>query len=703
VLSSAGAYRVVGGRVVHLRTTKDGAVEIPLGNFTARISEVVTRDDGVEQTAVFAVEGQLADGRPLPRLQIPAADFQRLEWVTSRWHGEAVVFAGASTRDHLRCAIELLSGDRFRRTQYLHTGWREVNGRWIYLHAAGAIGREGPVAGIDVDLPNALARTELPEPPAGAELIGCVRASLDLLSVASDHLSVPLLGAIYRAPLGVVDFSVHLCGPSGVFKTELAALLQSHFGVRFNARDLPGSWSSTDNALEELAHAAQDMLLTVDDFKPTGSSYEVQAYHRKADRLLRAVGNHSGRQRLTREGKLRADRRPRGLVLSTGEETPHGESLRARLLVEEISYDDIDLAQLSRCQQDAAAGRYVRAMSGYLRWLAARYPALRAELREQTTRLRDRARAELAQGHARAPGLMAELSVGLKYFLDFAVEIQALTEKERTALAQRCWAALGTATAAQAEQVVSAEVTGVFLRLLAAALASGRAHLAGPRGNEPAEPQAWGWRQVEVGGGDHARHEWRAQGLRVGWVETDEGDKVGLVGSKKVYLEPEAAFAQVQALAREQGEAFPISSRTLRRRLHDRGLLASVDKAREVLTVRRVLEGQRREVLHLRTELVYQQPDQPDHHHPKSEKAGSGGGRVAASGQPDPTTNPTTNPTTVRPVPDHAADPTTDPTTRTTDSSSSNAGVVGLVGSPARREGVSQGDPTSTDREVFEI
>lgn len=236
---SAGAYRVAGGRLVHQRTTRDGPLEVPLCNFQARITEVVTRDDGVERTAVFTVEGELADGRPLPRLQVAASEFQRLEWVTKDWHGEGVVYAGSGTRDHARCAIELLSRDRSRHLQYLHTGWREVDGQWVFLHAGGAIGPSGLVTGVEVDLAGALGRGHLPEPPTGAALTTAVRASLDLLDLADDHLTVPVLGGVYRAPLGDVDFSLHLNGPSGTFKSELAALAQRHFGADFDARSLP--------------------------------------------------------------------------------------------------------------------------------------------------------------------------------------------------------------------------------------------------------------------------------------------------------------------------------------------------------------------------------------------------------------------------------------------------------------------------------
>ena len=80
----------------------------------------------------------------------------------------------------MRVAIQLLSRDAPRRTVYTHTGWRQDAGRWVYLHAAGAIGPDGPVAGVEVDLPNALRHYVLPEPPVGPELAAAIRASRSL-------------------------------------------------------------------------------------------------------------------------------------------------------------------------------------------------------------------------------------------------------------------------------------------------------------------------------------------------------------------------------------------------------------------------------------------------------------------------------------------------------------------------------------------
>src|SRR5829696_6074285 len=85
-----------------------------------------------------------------------------------------------------------------------------------------------------------------------------------------------------------------------------------------------------------------------------------------------------------------------------------------------------------------------------------------------------------------------------------------------------------------------------------------------------------------------------------------------------LYLEPEAAFAAAQRQGRDSGDALTVSGWTLRRRLHERGLLASMDDTRGVLTVRRVLDGSRRNVLHTSSNLLstpstrHHQPDQQE-------------------------------------------------------------------------------------------
>jgi hypothetical protein len=431
----------------------------------------------------------------------------------------------------------------------------------------------------------------LPDVPLGDDLKRAVRASLGMVNgLATDRIAFPLLAAAYRAVLGDTDFSLHLAGPTGVFKTEVAALSEQHFGATMDARNLPASWLSTGNAQEGIAFAAKDALLVVDDFMPTGTIHDVQRYHREADRVFRAKGNHAGRQRMRPDGSLRPEKPPRALILSTGEDTPRGQSVRARLLTLEVAPGEIDVGRLTACQKDAAAGLYAASMAAFVRGLASRYDEVRAGLPAERTTLRDQA---LAQGlHRRTPTIQADLALGLRYLLAFARHVQAVSAEEEAALWERGWRALAALAAEQGKHVMDEEPTRRFLDLLSETLASGRAHVSDPDGNEPDEtPEAWGWRHKIVGTGDYERAEWQPQGKGIGWVDGDQ-----------LYILPDAAYAEVQKFACDQGGSFSILPRTLAKRLHEKGLLASVEKSADKVryTVRKVFQGRRQTVLHLR-------------------------------------------------------------------------------------------------------
>jgi hypothetical protein len=577
-------YRVDAGRICMPRTFSGEEVLIPLCNFNALITEQVCVDDGSGETSLhFTVEGALANGTALPPAPVKAADFTAMNWPLTVWGVKAIVAPGQGSKDHLRVAIQSLSGRAVSKTVYTHTGWRRFGQDWAYLHAAGAVTAAGVELPVSVKLEGPLARFELPPPPAGDELREAVRASLRLLRLSS-RIMAPVLGVVYRAVLGPADCSLHLVGHTGRGKSELLALGQQHLGAGMDRLSLPGNWLSTGNALEGLAFLAKDTPLVIDDFKPGGAKADIDRLHQLADRVLRAQGNSSGRGRCRADGSVRAQRPPRGMILSNGEDVPRGESLRARLFVLHVEQGEVDVTALTPYQRDAAGGRYAAAMAGFLGWLAARYDQVRADLPGERAALRDQAMA--AHGHARTPGIVADLAVGWKYFLAFATEAGALTHPERDQIAADVWGALIQGAAQQEADLTAQDPANRFLALLAAAVASGRAHLADRLGTAPAtDPEAWGWQRRA---GNDPGTVWVPLGKQVGWVEGDA-----------LYLDPEASFAEAQRLGDEQGERLPVSQRQLHKRLKDRGLLAGTEAGR--LTYRLVLQGRERAVLHLRT------------------------------------------------------------------------------------------------------
>src|SRR5260370_1351432 len=91
-----------------------------------------------------------------------------------------------------------------------------------------------------------------------------------------------------------------------------------------------------------------------------------------------------------------------------------------------------------------------------------------------------------------------------------------------------------------------------------------------------------GWRRRRTGRG------WTPQGARIGWIS-----------DRDVFLEPTVSYQVAQQVA--GGECLVVSEQTLRHRLRARGLLASIDIGRQMLLVRRMVEGCQRQLLHLRS------------------------------------------------------------------------------------------------------
>ncbi len=434
-------YRVEGGRICRVIEGRGGDhVLVPVCNFAAIIVEQITYDDGAEQRRRLRIEGSRAEGGDFPAIEISAEEFMRGEWPLMHWGCKAVVSANAGAREHVRAAVQTLSSDLKTRTVYGHTGWRSIADEWVYLHAGGAIGPDGPVEDIQVNLPPALERYTLPEPPERATLIKSVQETLDIFrGLGPDSVIFPLLATVYRAVLPGADSTLHLSGLTGTGKTELAALAQQHFGPGMDARHLPASWSSTGNSLEAIGFIAKDAVLVVDDFCPVGAQSDIARAHRDADRVVRAQGNLSGRQRLRADGELRPVKPPRGTIVSTGEDIPLGHSLRARMLVIEVGPGDVNFSRLSECQILAAAGAYARAMAGYIAWIAPQFDKLVAHIKADTQHLRDGV-GEAA--HRRTKAGSAALIAGFDLFLEFAVETGAVNLVEAENLRRRCRDAL---------------------------------------------------------------------------------------------------------------------------------------------------------------------------------------------------------------------------------------------------------------------
>jgi len=370
--------------------------------------------------------------------------------------------------------------------------------------------------------------------------------------------------------------------------------VQAHCGPEFDDRHLPGSWSSTANATEGLSFTAKDMPLVVDDFAPRGSTFDQARYHRDADRVCRAVGNHSGRRRMRADGTLRPVKPPRALIISTGEDVPTGERVLARMLVLEVGPGDVQVDRLSALQRAAHEGLLAKATSAFVFSLAPRLDEVRARFDQLVLEQR-----ENSFRHLRTTHILGQLLAAHTIWREFAIESGALTAAEAAALGDRVQTALLEVGEAQAALQGAEDVVVRFFALLRGALVAGEAFLedadsTGPP-SQPDKPgciERWGWRRFEGGSGDHEWVREDPQGRRIGWVRGSD-----------LYLQPDATYRVLQGFAVGQGAALPVTQRTMSSRLKQRGLLLSAEEGRN--TSRPNIQGQQVRCLHFSVDTLF--------------------------------------------------------------------------------------------------
>ena len=525
------------------RSSTDGPPTlVRLCNFTARIVCETVLDDGAALQKLLEIEGHVKGAGPR-RFTIPAQEFEAMNWPIEHLGATANVFATRAYKDKVRDAIQRFSeGSVQRRVVFVHAGWRHLeDGRLVYLHGGGGIGASGLVQDVSVSLPEALAPCILPAPPTGAVLVEAVQASLELLNLGPATVTVPHVAAAWLAPLREAfatdkpTFTPWVHGGSGEFKTEFASLLQSHFGD-FTPDRLPSSFRSTENAVERVLFDAKDMLLVVDDYRPTSDRGSRSAMDRVAECLLRGVGNSAARGRMTADGTLRREYRPRGLPFATAElMPPSGVSTAARAFVIPVPKGGIDPVKLTRAQ--AKRHLLAPAMAGFLQWIAQDMASL--SLAGQFALFRDKARSE--GQHRRSPAQIAHLFLGIWAFGNYARSAGALPLSCLNELLDRAWEALCAVGIEQASRVRLEQPVRVFLRLLRDGLAAESIHV----------------KPLDGAVADDPGH----KGSMVGWED-----------SKHLLLIPSAVKEFLKSPAR--GETFPIDWNSLLKALDDLGIIA---------------------------------------------------------------------------------------------------------------------------------
>ena len=561
-----------------------------LCNFTARITHETRHVDGRTSELILTMEGKQSnpanEEEPIifSPVDVPASAYAGLGWVLNAWGASAVIQPGSGTKDDIRTAIQTKSTP-IQNTVYRHIGWTTIKKKRAYIHAGGAINEKGNDPTVQVLLPPELGRYRFDYDPKKTK--EAFDATLRLANVAPKPISWTLLAATFAPLISDIDFAVHVTGRTGTFKSELLSLFQSHYGPGMDARHLPGSWSSTANALEAQAYLVKNAAFTIDDFVPAGTSWQIKSYQTTADKLIRAQGNQAGRARLTDTSSLQQTMYPRGLILSTGEDTPEGHSIRARMMILELSPGDVDTEDLTAAQLKRPI--YNHTTAAFIRWIAATSP--------DTTKAVETLRQQYVDmGHNRTPSMLARLVVTIATFLEWAKQSKLLTTADHAAATKEAIESLKSAAGEQKQWLEDANPADQFLATLRHALTAGLAHVRTLNGGIPRSPELLGWTQENTMGDVPT---YRSHGPCLGWAAWNEDE---------LYLDVVLGYNTVKKFA---GTELALSKQTLLKRLKEETVITRTDEARQRNTIRITAEGHPRNVFCMSLSKLLQLEESP--------------------------------------------------------------------------------------------
>lgn len=540
-------YVVKSNCLYEMVQVKDQVVPMKLADFVPTLISEITRDDGTEQKKMFKVGAVHKSGIKLSEQIVSADEMQNMKWLLNRWGALGAAQPKQNVLSKICHAIMLTKGEVKFETMYLQTGWKKINGEYVFLMPT----QNSPFT---VELQGKLKNYSFTEKGSQEDLI-YLSAMLEN-SFAPQCVMLPLLAVTFLCPLNHFlksagcepKFVTALIGKTGSRKSTLAALFLSFFG-KFSASDLPMSFHDTANSILSNIYYLKDVLTCIDDFHPSGMFHE-QEMKSIAQNISRYYGDRIGRARLNLKAELQSSKPPTGNAIITAEYTPEiSVSGSARYFNIELNENDVQLDDLSEYQQLANDGVLCGIMQSYIEWIKNVYlddeSAFVKTLEDVFLKYRkfylDRLCANRIKFHNRTPDMLAHLKIGFAFLLVFLKSKNQINKSELDKFEKVFDEIVLKAVSANAEIIELENPTTRFCEKLKSLLDSGRCY-------------------VETKGLDSTPR---------------QRNCIGLQDDEHYYLFADTTHSEVRKLCAEQGEHFSISKNELLRQLRKEGLLLS--------------------------------------------------------------------------------------------------------------------------------
>ena len=521
---------------------------VRLANFDGEITKEIVKDNGLDQINYYTLNGKIR-GTSLKEIQVPALAFNNMNWVC-QWGSRAVMEPGLAVKDCVRHYIQLNS-NAYQEVCYMHTGWRKVDNKWVYLTGSGAIGAEN----ISVELSREMQRYRLPLEINNER--AAIDATLSILKIGNEKITYPLFALLYLTPLTTIlnpmpNFSGYIYGETGTFKTTLAMLLLSHMGDFVSINTLP-NFSDTANNIEKRAFVLKDNLMVLDDYHPSSQRYDAQSKENIAQRIIRAFSNRTGRGRLNPDGTDKGHYEPRGMLLITGEEFVTLQSTQSRTMVVEIHKGDIEKSKLKLLQEKSCL--LPHAMTSYILWIKENYEDIKKRFTQRFSELRDSAFNETV--HGKLPEQVAFLTFSLEVVTSWLCDKGMVTIDKAEKIVDGGKRIFTKSVSAQTQRIKNEDPVYKFQDILQTLITQEKVRLEDKNNKTDKTEEGWIKHYEFLGG--------------------RESELIGYFDREWFYLLSSAVWRIVFKFSAESGVHFPVTKSTLLKMLKNRNLIETKD------------------------------------------------------------------------------------------------------------------------------
>lgn len=126
-------YVVKSNCLYEMVQVKDQVVPMKLADFVPTLISEITRDDGTEQKKMFKVGAVHKSGIKLSEQIVSADEMQNMKWLLNRWGALGAAQPKQNVLSKICHAIMLTKGEVKFETMYLQTGWKKINGEYVFL------------------------------------------------------------------------------------------------------------------------------------------------------------------------------------------------------------------------------------------------------------------------------------------------------------------------------------------------------------------------------------------------------------------------------------------------------------------------------------------------------------------------------------------------------------------------------------------